>query len=246
MSVARSARAVATAVTGLLVLGGVTGCVSTQTKNSRTLLVNARTLDSQSALRVTRINPDVAVTSVGLIRSPRGTAIAVALHNRATRALSDLPISVGVLQGRIRRYLNRRANLPYYDTHIPSIAPGARAIWVLPVHRALPSAATPFAEVGVARQPMSTSARALPQIDAVLRPGVTGRGPHVRVTNTTGVPQYDLQVYAVGIRAGHFLAAGRASAPTLDGGAQTSLRLDLIGRARGTQLWLSAPATIFN
>ena len=39
----------------------LTGCVSTQTKNARTVLVNQRALDSESSVRVTRSNPDVSV-----------------------------------------------------------------------------------------------------------------------------------------------------------------------------------------
>jgi hypothetical protein len=232
-------------VAGLATLLGLCGCVSTQTKNARTVLVNQRTLDAESSLRVTRLNPAIAVTATALIRSAGGSAVVVALRNRTDRAFSDLPISVGLRTGHDHtRYLNRDENLGYYETHVASIRPAATALWVLTFRRTMPIAARPFAEVGFAQDPASTRAHSLPELH--VRPAPAGDGLRVTITNPTGIPQYGLPVYAVGTRGGRYVAAATGSIPSLNGGSSTTLALRLLGAATGAHLQLSAPATIFN
>jgi hypothetical protein len=223
------------------------GCASTQQKNARLVLLNERTLDSQTSVRVTHINPQVAVSRVALVRGSGGAAVAVTLHNLAAHPLSDLPISVGIVprQG-ARHYLNRRANLGYLDNHIPALGPGATITWVLPLRQTRQPAGRPFADVGFARTPASTRNRTLPAIDVST---ATAGGPHgfeVTVANRSGVPQTRLAVYAVATRAGRYVAAGRATIGELSGGAHRTLRLALRGNSTGATFELFAPPTIFN
>jgi hypothetical protein len=228
----------------VLAAAALSGCVSTQTSNARLLLRNERTLASQSSVRVTRSNPDVAVTAVTLIRSGRGTAVVVGLRNLERHPLSDLPIAVGVRErGGREQYLNGGANRPYFDTHVASLASSAAAIWVLTVSSRV-ARARPFARVGFATLPASTAALTLPRIAAVAVD--SARALHVALVNRSGVPQYGLQVYAAATRGGHYVAAGRASLAALAGGARAELRLALVGAPSGAQLQLFAPATIFN
>jgi hypothetical protein len=225
----------------------LSGCVTTQTKNARTVLINQRTIDSETALRVTRTDPEISITAVGLVHSARGTAVAVRLRNAAGRAVSDLPISVGVIErDGHRRYLNRAANLAYYDTHIASIGAGASALWVLSTAQLTPRGAKPFAEVGFADLPASTHALALPQLRVLAGSGVTAGALRVSVANPSGIPQYGLPVYAVGTRDGRVIDAGSAVVGSLGGDSHTTLALHLLGATTGAQLQLSASATIFN
>jgi hypothetical protein len=232
-------------------LTALSGCVSTQQKNARTVLVNERTLASQSAVSVTRRNPAVAVTAVSLLRSGRSGAVVVEVRNRSARPVSDLPISVGIRtrSGRTT-YLNRAANLAYLDTHIASIAAHAGTIWVLTVRRARMLSGRPFAIVGFAHVPASTSQGSLPLIDIATAParliGARGGELRVAVRDASGVPQYALPVYAIALRDGRPVAAGRATIATLEGGARTTLAMKLLGTPVGASMQLSAPPTIFN
>jgi hypothetical protein len=129
-SVNHTGRAIGVA---LILSAGLAGCVTTQEKNARALLVNARTLAAESTVHVRHKNAAVSVVSVRYVEGAASGAIAVGLRSSSTHALSDLPISLGVVSrsGR-RRYLNGQANSDYYDAHVPVIPVGATVAWVLP------------------------------------------------------------------------------------------------------------------
>jgi hypothetical protein len=223
--------------------------VTTQEKNARTLLVNARTLRSERPVRVTRENPAVSVVSVGFV--PGGTqargAVAVIVRSNAAHPLSDLPISVGIEQRRgAKTYLNARANIDYYDSHVPAIAAGATVSWVLPgVDRSDRAGGRLFAIVGLAGIPASTSASLLPRITASEAGQAAADRLPVTVSNDSGVPQYGLQVYATASRAGRVVGAARAAIGELDGRSRASLSLPLTGTTAGATVELYAPPTIF-
>ena len=65
------------------------------------------------------------MSSVGrltVIRAHTGTAIVVPLRNDTSNTLTDLPISVAIRTARGNLYLNRSANLDYFQTHVAAIA----------------------------------------------------------------------------------------------------------------------------
>jgi hypothetical protein len=223
------------------------GCVSTQTKNARLVIENERTIDSQTAVHVTRRNPQVAVTGVHLVRFSDGAAVAVSLRNLAAHPLSDLPISVGI-GGRhgARYYLNRRANLDYVDTHISALGAGAASTWVLPLRHTKPPRGRPFADVGFAQTPTSTRDAALPSIEVTMVGARTPGRLEIALQNRSSVPQSRLPVYAVATRAGRYVGAGEATVAELSGSAHRTLRLQLLGTSSGATIQLFATPTIFN
>jgi hypothetical protein len=223
------------------------GCVSTQTKNARLVIENERIIDGQSPVRVTRINPEVAVTRVALVGSPGHAAVAVSLQNLAGHPLSDLPISVGIARRRAARaYLNRAANLDYFDTHLAAMRAGATATWVLPLRRAKLPAGHLFAAVGFAQTPPSTRDRSLPTIDVFSVDADASGGLKVTVANRSQVPQTELPIYAVAVRAGRYVAAGRATIGQLGASARRTVPLRLRGASTGATIELFASPTIFN
>jgi hypothetical protein len=233
---------------GVIALSAVTvlsGCVSTQTKNARTLLINQRTIDAEQSVRVKHADPEISVTSVRLIRADHGTAVVVRLRNDAKTAVSDLPISVGVGSGRARRYLNGAANLPYFSTHIASIGPGQSSLWVLGSVPAPPAHARPFGLVGAATDPVSIHSGSVPQLRVTAGAAAAGGILRAVVSNPTGVPQYGLQVYAVGTRDGRTVAAGSYTIAGLAGGAHDTALVHVTGATTGADFQLLAPATIF-
>jgi hypothetical protein len=234
----------------------LSGCVTTQQVAARARLVDARIRASQEPLRLTQRNPDVSVTRLSLVRGPAGTAVAVALRDTSARSLTDLPIAVGVmtLAGR-KLYLNRAANLDYFDSHVAALAPRRVVMWVFTSARRLAVTGRPFAEVGVS-QLAAPPAGALPQIEVTRertgsRSGErTGsrsgeRTLRLSVANRSGIPQYGLQVDAVALRRGADVAAGRATVPHLGTHGTATLRLTLLGSLRGATVSLSALPTIF-
>jgi hypothetical protein len=224
-----------------LIATALTGCVTTQQKNARTLLINARTLASQSPLHLNKANPNVEVAGITVVG---GAALVVRLHNRSDRPLSDLPIEVGVIARSGRRtVLNRAAGIGYYRAHVPSIAAGATTSWVF-TGSALKG--HPFAIVGVSTTPASTTAKALPRIDIVQRGAPAGGTIRATLTNHSGIPQYGLQVYGVAIRDRRYVGAARGAIGQLDGDSTRAVRLRFIGQVTSAAIRLYALPTIYN
>ncbi len=236
----------AKATPAVLALTALAGCATTQQEATRLQLNSARIRASQFAVRVHRRNPDVRVATVQLLQGKNRTAVVVRLRNLAGRALTDLPVSVGVVAPHgVKRLLNAKAGIDYFDTHLSAIGPRAQLNWVFTTHGTLPAHARPFAYVGLPT-PGFSSAQGLPLISARADAGAdTGRLLRMTVRNGSGVPQYQLQVYAtVGGRHG-YLAAGKATIAHLATGASTSLEMTLLGNATKATPALQAPPTIF-
>ncbi len=117
----------------------LTGCVSTQRIAARARLVSARELASQSTTEVAQANADVTVGRLTLIHTRTGTAVVASLRNNSSSTLTDLPISVGIYApAKHAVYLNRSANLDYFDSHIAAIGPHGVTTWVFTTRRRVP------------------------------------------------------------------------------------------------------------
>ncbi|MBV9607820.1 MAG: hypothetical protein JO027_22085 [Solirubrobacterales bacterium] len=232
-------RAAGTATLPALVL--LTGCVSTQRIAARARLVDARILASQTVPAAVRADPEISVARPVVVRATGGSAIVVTLRNDSAHVLSDLPLSVGIRPRRGRpAYLNRAANLDYFQTHVASIAPHAVVTWVFTTGRRVGSSLRAFATVGFP-QIQSVAGPDLPRIAvSALRSGA------VSVVNRSTIPQYDLPVYAVAVRGGRVVAAGEATVAHLGTHGHTTLTVALLGNGRGAALHLTALPTIFN
>jgi hypothetical protein len=236
----RSVRRVSAACAATLPFALVlTGCVSTQQIAARARLVSARTLASQSPIEVTRENPGVSVGRLTVIRARTGTAIVVPLSNDTSNTLTDLPISVVVRSARRPVDVNRSPDLDYFQTHVAAIGPHDSTDWVFTTGARI-AAGRAVALVGVPQLHPST-ARSLPRITVSSR-----RAGRVTIANHSGIPQYDLQVYAVAIRATRDVAAGRAEVTHLGSNATTTLSVTLVGVEQGAALRLIALPTIFS
>jgi len=226
----------------------LTGCVSTQTVASRARLVDARIIASQSATEVTQANPSVIVGAPVVIGYPTGAVIVVAVRNDSARRLTDLPISVGFRTGSGRTtYVNRSTSLDYFESHIATIGPDASTDWVLTIGGRIPRG-RPFATVGGSQLHPSLG-RSLPSVAVSLRATRALAGTVIlklSVVNRSAIPQYDLPVYAIGLRNGREVAAGRAIVAHLGTRGTTTSGLALLGSSRYDSLRLIASPTIFN
>jgi hypothetical protein len=251
-------RAVATALAGAVVLGGLGGCVSTQDKNARAKLVADRTLAGRKPLWLGGRSRDVHVLHVARVRGRHGGALVVALRNRGRQALTDVPIAVGVVAGGgRRRQLNGGRGLAWFQTHVPAIGAGETTTWIFTTRRALPGG-RPWAVAGRA-----SPAGELPRIAATVehapaaRRAARGRRVEARrratpaaipvtLANDSDIPQYELQVYAV-VRAGRrVLAAGTATVRHLGSRGHASARIGLFGTPGDHAVRVHALPTIFD
>jgi hypothetical protein len=236
-------RPLAAAGVVVVLAGAVTGCVSTQDKAARLRLNSDRIRASQSATRVAAGSPPVSVDAVAVVSAGRGTAFVVTVRNASDRAVSDLPISVGYRRDRRRVYVNASDALGYFASHLPVIAAHRQFVWVY-TGRRLPRHARPFAIVGGRPTVTAAISGSPPVIHAGTQRAGAGEVLEVAVRNPSGVPQYQLPVYAVAKWRGRATAAGVGTVKELDGGATQTLRLRLVGRLDQASVQLEAPATI--
>jgi hypothetical protein len=235
-------RLVATTLAGAVVLGGLSGCVSTQEKNARAKLVADRTIDGRRPLRIQARSRDVAVVDVAIVRGRRGGAVVVSLRNRGLRALTDVPIAVGVRDAHGRRVrLNGGRGLEWFGTHVPAIGARETTSWVfVPRRRRALPAGRPWAVAGRAR-----AVSAVPLVAAQPADPSGGRAVRVAIVNRSDVPQYGLQVYAVARAHGRVVAAGIATVRHLGSHGSANARIPLVGAPGNHALRVHAPATIF-
>jgi hypothetical protein len=221
----------------------VAGCVTTQQVASRVRLVDARIRAEQTRLRVGFSNPDVRVIALSELESAGGTAIVAELRNTSPRAQTDLPVALTVRARGGTRYLNGAANTNYVDNHLVAIPPHGSVTWIFTSRRRLRTLGRPFVRVGTS-QIGEPSIPALPRLQ-VEPAGAADTQVSATVANRSGIPQYDVPIYAVASAGGRVRAAGRTTVTQLDSSATIRVRLKLIGRTAGTTLRLTTIPTIF-
>ncbi|MGN6189679.1 MAG: hypothetical protein ACTHOE_12340 [Conexibacter sp.] len=227
-----------------LLAGSVSGCVSTQHKNARARLVADRTLNGRRALRIARRSRDVHVLHVSIVRGRHASAVVVELANRGGRALTDVPVLVGVRDAAGRRVrANGGRGLAWFDTHVPAIQARGTTTWVLVRHRPLPQG-RPWAVAGAVA---TADARVgtLPRIAATASGPPRRGGAAVTLVNRSDIPQYGVQVYAVAQTHGRVVAAGVASVRHLGSRASGSVRVALVGAPGRRTVRVHAATTIF-
>ena len=222
----------------------LSGCVSTQTKAARVQVNSARIRASQVRTHVARSDGMVRVQRLALVTAEHRVQFVVTVRNRANHTVSDLPISVGYRNSAGKRiYLNAGVSSDYFDAHLAAIAGHGSLSWVSAATHALPKGARPFALVGARPSVSTDDSGSLPVITAAAH-GVATTSLRVRVHNGSGIPQYQLPVYAVVRRRGRAVAAAEASVTELSAGATQVLHLHLVGSADHSTASVQAPPTI--
>jgi hypothetical protein len=239
----------AAALGAALALGG---CVSSEQKAAWVHIESARIIVSQNATVVVHPDPQVRVTRVSVVTGSGRVAIVVGLRNLSPHPVNDLPISVGLREPADRSlYLNRRAGLSYFETHVAEIPGAGRITWLYsgPAPRR-PSGASladahAFAVVGRPDRTPITVARRIPPVRAALV-SANGQVLRVTVTNLSSIPQVPLPVYALALTGGRYSAVGTGTVAALSPGSSAPIRLDLVGHTTGHQpITLEALPTLF-
>ncbi len=231
----------------------LSGCVSSQQKAAWVKIESARIIASQNDTVIVHPDPQVRVTRVSVVTGPGRLAIVVGLRNLSPRPVNDLPISVGLRErGRRARYLNQRAGLDYFETHVAEIPGSGSITWLYsgpaprhPRGRGLAEARA-FALVGrPSRIPVTVASR-IPPVRAALV-SAQGRVLRLKVTNLSSIPQVPVPVYALALTGGRYSAAGSGTVAVLSPGSSTPMRLALVGHTTGhQQITLEALPTLFH
>jgi hypothetical protein len=238
-----SARSIpALGATSLLVLAAVvSGCATTQDADKRIEVRFDRTLTSRKPLELRGTARDVQVVRTAVVDGKDSSAIVVVLRNNGDKPVNDLPIEVGPRGGDA---INAAANVPYFQSHAPAIAPGEESTWVYVSKEPLGTDEA-FARVGEAAQPPLTTADGVSDLTVDDASAKGASSAEAEVKNDTGVPQYDLDVYAVALRDGRYVAAGRAALTHLGVSQTARVSLPLVGDAKGSEVQIFAPQTLF-
>jgi hypothetical protein len=252
-------RELAMAVVGLaLVLVG-SGCESTESESARLGREGAKLIAGAGTVGLGAANRAVRVGQVALVQGAGRTAAAVQLTDTGALAQSDVPVLIDVRDARGRSV---------YRNDIQGLEPSLQAMPLLRAHQSswwvddqVLAAGAPRSvqvRVGAARGGGAGAAGAGSQGGAAHAGATAGvgavqvsvaelgnsiAGPYLEgdAVNRSGVAQHNLPVFAVALRGGRVVAAGRALVPSLPAGAHpTSFRIYLVGSPAGAHIELTA------
>jgi hypothetical protein len=223
----------------------LSGCETNQQRSAQLERQAKRVhrVTAETGLVVGRESPFVKVLGTSVVHDENGIAAVVRLRNDSTHALRDMPISITLRQpGGRTLYQNDTPGLSAPLTHVPLLLPGQSFDWI---DDQISAGGTPgplSARVGEG----STTDAPTPDI-AVTGVHIAENSSEVSaegtVVNRSSVAQQELVVFAVGLRAGKIVAAGRAVLPNAPANSSTSFQVFFIGNPKGASLQVSAPPT---
>ena len=229
----------ATAPLCALVALAASGCETTQQLSARI----GRSLGHQSAIAGTTVtgerNRNVRVDATALIAgSP--AAVAVQLTNESATPQTNILVALDVLDAK---------GVSVYRNDTSGIEPSLQQLALLPAHATVWWVDDQV--LGGAGAPSSVTVRvgaatSRPRSGPAIAPSGKSAsdafpGPHVSATlrNTSSVAAHALAVYAVTIRSGRAVGAGRALVASLAPGANTSVTIPITGVATAARIELT-------
>jgi hypothetical protein len=227
-----------------LVMGG---CETTAEKSAKLERQAKRvTLEQQKGLTIARESTTVSVTDTTILHGSERAAAVVTLKNRSSNAQREVPIAITVKDARGKTlFQNDEPGLERALVSIPSIPPRGTVVWVDDQLPASGRPASVSARVGQApalagQLPELTVAAAKLNEDPAS--GIVAEGT---VVNRSKAAQSGLVLFALALRAGKIVAAGRAVVAELAPGASAPFQASLVGDAHGASVQVSAPPASF-
>lgn len=235
--------AAALAAAGTIALTA-SGCESTQDLSAKL----GRKLGHQSALTATTkigaTNRDVHVARAVLITAGGQSAVALELTNTAAQAQIDFPVLIDVLDAKgVAVYRNNTKGIEASIQKLALLAPHSTAWWV--DNEVLASGGVPKSVTAAIGTATSTAAT-VPQITTH---GVSASdsfpGPHVSATvdNRSAIAQSGLPIYAVALKGGQVVGAGRGIVAALAAGKSAQVLVPMVGSVRGATISLTVAPT---
>jgi hypothetical protein len=229
---------------GLIVLGA-SGCETTQEQSAKI----ARTLGHQSAIAgTTRLgadNRDVRIEQEVLLTAAGQSAVALKLTNTSTQTQTDFPVLIEVLDAKGSAvYRNNTSGIEPSIQQFALLAPHATAWWV--DNEVLASGGVPKTATGQLGAATAPAPSAIPSITTeAVSASDSFPGPHVSVTvrDRSTIAQRQLPVYAVALRGGRVVGAGRGIIPSLAPGAAAQVQIPIVGSVSESTISLAVPPT---
>lgn len=219
------------------------GCESTQAKSAR-LAKSAKGGTQEHGVTVAKANPDVRVVSTALVSDAYGAAAIVELRSSARAAQADLPLALVVRDAAGKpAYANDLPGLEHTLTHVPLLLPGQHAYWVDDQVKA-DKPHDVQVKVGTPAVAVATKPPRLVASDLVLEPDPSGSFTRGTLKNDSDVEQHALIVYAVAVRGGKVVAAGRAGIERLKARASATFKVFWIGDPKHARVRVFAPPTV--
>jgi hypothetical protein len=235
-----------------LALGALTftlsACESTESESARLGREGAKLIAGAGTVGLGGANRAVHVGQVALVQGSGRTAAAVELTNTGAGTQSDVPVLIDVRgpQG-ASLYRNDVQGLEPSLQQMPLLPAHASAWWVDDQVLAAGAPGSVKVRVGDAKG-APPKAGTPPSTSSGVRINGTSLGSDVagpylagKVVNHSGVAQRNMPIFAVALRGGHVVAAGRALVPNLPaaGGKPTGFRIYLVGSAAGAHIELT-------
>lgn len=243
-------RRLASAALALALLIVLAGCETTQEKSARIekaeLAREAREPKRTEQLRITAPSRRARVLTSTLVHGGEGYAAVVTVENRSAAGVRDLPIALTARDAHgASVYTNTGGGLAASLVSVPYLPPHGVLRWVDDQVQATRPPASLQVQLGE-----GTAVAGTPPVLAVagtkpFEDPANGAGVEGDVANRSTVAQHELIVYAVALRAGRPVAAGRAVLPALGTGASVRFQAYLVGDAAGAQLTVAAPPSSF-
>jgi hypothetical protein len=221
------------------------GCESNYARNDRAEREGQRLMASAGTVTLGAANPDVHVRRAVVVQGDGALAAAIELRNDGKHAQAGVPLLIDVRgAGGKTVYRNDLQGLQPALQHAALVPPGRSVWWVNDQLLGVTSATGVRAHVG-----RGTTVGAVPKVSLT---GVEldrdGEGAYLAgaVDNRSGVLQRNLPIFAVALRGGKVVAAGRAlvlKAPPAGQGKPARFRLIFVGNPKGARLQVTvAPA----
>ncbi len=240
----RVRRALAVAGCGVLTVT-LSACESTEQESAK-IGREGQQSSSQGGLQLGAVNHSVRVSDVTLLSSSGRTAVAVGLTASSSHPQVNVPLLVNVAgAGGKLLYSNATGGLEASLQHIALLAPGRQAWWVDDQLPAAVHATGVSVHVGSGTSPRT---RSLPDIAVSgVHLGQQAGTPTLsgELVNHSSSSQSTLPVYAVALRGGRIVAAGRALVEALPAHSSTPVpfQIFLVGNPGGATLQVTvAPA----
>jgi hypothetical protein len=223
----------------------LSACESTQDKSAR-LSKGGASVFQEKGLKVTRQNGDVKVGATSVISDENGTAAVVELENRSKRTLANVPLAIDVTDASGKSvFKNDAPGLEPSLTSVAVLRPGERFMWVddqvQPTGKPKKVNADVGVEKGVAPAELPPIEVTEPRLEEDPTSGVNAAG---FVTNKSKLEQLKFTLFAVALKGGRVVAAGRGAVQRLKPGKRTRFHIYFIGDPRGAKLTVAAPPTV--
>ncbi len=243
----RSARTAAPLL--LLALSGlaVSACETTQDKATALAEQGEELVANQEGVVVKKINKDVKVLSAVVVSGELGEAVAVELQNTSNEAQVNLPINIDVLDANGKSVFTN--DIPGLLgpglTSVPLLLPGETSYWVNDQLLTTGQPKSVKAKVGNSRGAAPDEIPELAVSEPRLNVDSTGIEAEGQVENKSDLTQEEVALFAVAIRGGEVVAAGRGAFKRLDaGGKPLNYNIFFRGDPTGADVQVFAPPTV--